>query len=61
MAQTFTHLLTHAIFSTKVFLRPLRGLSRRWSTLPRAGRPGLLSDAPSGLRLWKEIRKGWSA
>ena len=22
MAQTFTHLLTHAIFSTKVFLRP---------------------------------------
>ena len=61
MAQTFTHPLTHAIFSAKVFLRPLRGLSRRWSTLPRVGRPGLLSAAPSGLTLWKEIRKGVAA
>ena len=43
------------------FPTPLRGLSHGWSTLPRAGRPGLLSTAPAGLRLWKEIRKGVAA
>ena len=51
MAQTFTHLLNHMIFSTKerLFSYAPAGLVPLLVPQPRADRPGLLSDAPAGL------------